>query len=740
MRIQDKVDQNSINNARLDRHSATNPPAFEPGMEDDFAGVFDDVAPMQTGMSSGGMSQPGGVSDMLGGSGQQPYTAGSSWGQPFQTGAPGFGTQQPMQPQMTEAQKIGQEVKDIGAVAGKSALQAVISFGGDLWKSTDELRSARHRTALGMKMLSVTSPIVLAMGIFIIILGRFNTGMGFIFSAVVTFFVGLITMVTNKEQSKIEEAAERNQPVQTYEPPIEESYYDDEYEDSGEGGLFDDEDDDEDSFGSSGSDMDSGFDFGGGFDSPSDEDKDALLDSIDTNKGMMTRQYIFEKVWQILGYVSKDFTDVRVIDEASDEFDSWDAIIRQAADLQKPKSGEDTTYLMSAHETVFFYRLEIYRVQWLKNHEALTKEIVALCTMNRETGMREDGEVYGVSDAAGHSIYVTIMKGDTATVSLKDCYQSVKDWVCDPKNYMPVVMGIDTQGKVVTEDFVAINSLAVAGVPRSGKSWTVQAMLFQLMAYLSPNELHFYFCDPKAEMSDFNGILTPHVKGFESTTEGVLRLLRKVVKDEGPKRQKALGNSGCVNIMDFRKKNPDIDMPFVYVVIDEIMTFSASMDKETKEEFQNLLKELISRLPGAGFRLFVVPHEIRDDVIKKAISNMIPCRISVRGNTDHIENTCGISKKEFPYELIHQGDMAVRIEGRRKVEFVHSVILSLSNDENKSLFTWLRKFWLKVMPESIRGSLYETMKDTLDQQEFLAGAHTGAKLSSEDVVDMWDDM
>ena len=68
---------------------------------------------------------------------------------------------------------------------------------------------------------------------------------------------------------------------------------------------------------------------------------------------------------------------------------------------------------------------------------------------------------------------------------------------------MPVVLGINPQGKVIAVDFKKLESILTTGPPRVGKSWFVQAVLTQLCAFVPPSELNIYICDPKEGISDF---------------------------------------------------------------------------------------------------------------------------------------------------------------------------------------------------------------------------------------------
>ena len=211
-------------------------------------------------------------------------------------------------------------------------------------------------------------------------------------------------------------------------------------------------------------------------------------------------------------------------------------------------------------------------------------------------------------------------------------------------------------------------------------------------------------------------------------------MLRNLAKVEAPRRKKIIGDAGFVNIWDYKEENPDVNMPLIYVVIDEVVTLASRMDKDTKTEFQMLLRELISQLPALGIRAFLIPHVINNDIIEKKTTDLISCRISVRGNADHIEKSTGSKPKEFPYKLSNVGDMAVRLSDRPNTMFVHGAALTDSNTKNNKLFDYLRRVWAKLEPdevssislsaerdESVNGLIQEANSSTLGMSNYDTG-------------------
>lgn len=449
-----------------------------------------------------------------------------------------------------------------------------------------------------------------------------------------------------------------------------------------------------------------------------EKDPEDVLDGVEASN-MITRQFLYDKVTQVLPHKTKDFNKVKQYSESSDHFEAWDAIVQNSAELFKPNNNSEIEmpFLISASDKLFYTLLEIKRVKWLKNIDQFAKEIENICRFDSNTGEINES-IYALQNTVGDSIYIKIMKGETALVSLKDTYNFVGDKVKDGKMKMPVVLGVNEEGAVVIKDFEKVNSILVTGMPRSGKTFFVQGVLGQMMAYLSPSEAEFYILDPKGATSDFKSLETPHVKKFVSEDSEIIQTLRNIIQIEAVRRTAIISNAGHINILDYNKENIDQQLPFLYVVIDEVITLAERMDKDTKDEFQALLLELVSRTPNLGIRIFMIPHIVKDNILKKSITDLIPCRISVRGDAEHIEKSTG--QKGFKHKLEHVGDMAVRFDNS-PVQFVHSMVLHENPKGNQSYFDFLTKLWLKLEPTSIKGSLYEKRRATRSIQGVKSG-------------------
>lgn len=432
-----------------------------------------------------------------------------------------------------------------------------------------------------------------------------------------------------------------------------------------------------------------------------------VLDRLNSNSYGLSRQYLFEAITACMQHKTRKFAEEVVIDEDSKEFLGWCHYIEEAVSMIAPKNGENDVQVLSVTDKLFYTAIEISRPTWLSESKCndMVTELVNVCSYNHNTRKRDES-VYGMCDVVGSKAYLKIMKGETALITLKDTFMVLKDILLDTKYKMPVVLGVDEEGEIIWKDFKEINAMLVTGEPRSGKSWSVLAMIAQLMMFCSPKEVNFIFMDPKDKISDFYSLTVPHVRNFISTDDDIVRTMRWIVEEEGVRRKEIISNYGVKNVLDLQKKHPEVELPFLYIVIDEVITLADRMDKETKKEFQGYLRTIVTQFPATGIRIIMVPHEIKDDIINKTTTNEIPVRINVRGNPLAIESVTGAKPKDFTYKLVHPGDMAAKLDNS-KVSFVHSAVLSDTNDGVEDIYNFLTNLWLKLEPNSFKGSKLE---------------------------------
>lgn len=437
----------------------------------------------------------------------------------------------------------------------------------------------------------------------------------------------------------------------------------------------------------------------------------AEANKIDVPAGQYTRQYLLETFLKVLPVINPNFHKMEPVYEDSDEFMMFDGYLRDAS-IQTGVTGDklDEIYLESVESNPFVIRLTVTRPAGIKEQEIA--DGVADCYKRDEHGsvIEEREGCYASVDIQVGRFAINIFKCANVMVSLGDVLKNKYDWVSNPKVIMPLFWGVNEMGKVYCYDGIKAGngSMLISGEGRSGKSWKGQSLIAQMSMFMSPKEVNFYFFDNKGKLSDYYYLSTklPHVKGFCGDPLKYVSEIQKVLEREKPIREKAIHSAGVNNINDYNKLNPTNKLPYIYIVVDEMAAAMKELDaydKELHKQFNSLMLSVITNLPYFGIRLLLFPHRLVDFIIDKTTAQQISCR-SVMGVLDFetLKSALDIrNKKDFPYNLVKPGDMAIRTKDIRNgvATFTKSEVLSDSETTNRKIFDYIGAVWGKLEPD-----------------------------------------
>lgn len=441
---------------------------------------------------------------------------------------------------------------------------------------------------------------------------------------------------------------------------------------------------------------------------------DSAMENVaEITPGTQTRQYLSETFCKVLPTMNPGFAKMEQISLESDDFYYFEDLLRSAA-YQVGTKEECIPELESVYENPFIYRLNCTRPAGLKEQQ-IADEIASTYARD-DNNMEYRIGVYAVIETAVNVFTINLFKGmlkdpqkqKPIAISLGDVYKEIGDFVKDPKVQMPFVWGVNELGKILYCDLIDTNSIIISGEPRGGKSWKGQSIIAQLAMFCSPKEIEFYFFDTKNNASDYRHLseVLPHAKYFCGdplrVNKGIERVLDKAVEERG----RIITNAGCINIKDYNKKYPENKLPYMYVVIDELMGlmdfFTTHDMKDEATKFKGYLSTMVSKLAYAGVRFILFPHRIVDSVIGKNTYSLVSCRAVVNQlNEEVLKSAIGVTKKSFPYSLAQKGDMAIvskEVNGGT-VSFCHAEILSSSNESNEKLFDFIGSVWRRLEPD-----------------------------------------
>jgi S-DNA-T family DNA segregation ATPase FtsK/SpoIIIE len=230
--------------------------------------------------------------------------------------------------------------------------------------------------------------------------------------------------------------------------------------------------------------------------------------------------------------------------------------------------------------------------------------------------------------------FVGIEIGNTNSVpiSLRSLLSS-KAWTQNDCE-IPLVMGLDIQGKPIITDLAKAPHLLIAGATGSGKSVCMSTLILSLLYNFKPDELELVLIDPKrVEFGLFRTV--PHlIHSVVADAKPAVQVLKWVVK-EMERRYEVLAEKQVRNIAGYNDK-AETDgfkkMPFIVVIIDEL----ADLMMTSKGEAEGALARIAQLSRAVGIHTIVATQRPSVNVITGIIKANFPTRVAfqVSSNVD----------------------------------------------------------------------------------------------------------
>jgi len=264
---------------------------------------------------------------------------------------------------------------------------------------------------------------------------------------------------------------------------------------------------------------------------------------------------------------------------------------------------------------------------------------------------------------------------------------------------LPLALGKDIGGALVTTDLARMPHLLIAGTTGSGKSVAMNTMILSLLYQCSPEQCRFIMIDPKMlELSVYEGI--PHLLTSVVTEPGKAVVALKWAVREMEDRYRAMSQLGVRNIAGYNTRIKDANksgevltrrvqtgfdddgkpiyeeqalpmepLPFIVVVVDEMADLMLVAGKDVEAAIQRLAQ--MAR--AAGIHLIMATQRPSVDVITGTVKANFPTRISFQVTSKIDSRT--ILGEQGAEQLLGQGDMLHMVGGGR-ISRVHGPFVS----------------------------------------------------------------
>ncbi len=261
------------------------------------------------------------------------------------------------------------------------------------------------------------------------------------------------------------------------------------------------------------------------------------------------------------------------------------------------------------------------------------------------------------------------------------------------KAQLPVMLGVDMEGKPLFSDLTKFPHLLMAGTTGSGKSVELNTIVQSILLNKTPDECKVVMIDPKkVEFSDYQGY--PHLMmPVVTNPRHALVVLRRIIS-EMDRRYDLFSSMSVKNIVHYNSKSQE-QLPYIVVVIDEL----ADLVLVASAEIEDLIVRLAQLARAAGIHLIVGTQRPSVDVISGLVKANLPTRMAFKMTTGTDYRT--VMERGGP-KLQGQGDGVFVLSGGDDIRF-QSAAISVSDAETADFIQKVRTYWrnrLQRQPEN----------------------------------------
>lgn len=443
--------------------------------------------------------------------------------------------------------------------------------------------------------------------------------------------------------------------------------------------------------------------------------EEAILSLSEAGIHAQSRAYLYEQYSKVLRSVTPNYSKLTELDEYDENFQHYLLLLMNSA--SREGFTEEDFQIEHIYENSFMYKLVISASPKFKADKVA--QSIENQEKYNEMGIEVKPNLFVTSKVIGNNVHIDIIKDSSPMLTVKDMWSENKDFILDPDNMMPVVLGSDELGQSIVLDFAKINSIALSGKPGKGKTWLAQSIIAQLAFFSSPNEVQFIIADPKGQQGDFANINFPHVIEKVKTEEETMEVLRRIVREEVPRREALLGQYGLTDIKDLHKMYPDVTMPYLYILVEEMMSLGdhlKQLDKDAYKEYRAILSDIVNKCRYLGIRLFGLSQRMTDNAIPKDIKVGIDLKMTAGADASEIEQVMEVKPKDFQYNISGKvGKYAIMTPEYRggNASFMVGAVLGTSNPENAQTYRFVKALWDKIEPRKIEKSVDDLVNEEL---------------------------
>lgn len=249
------------------------------------------------------------------------------------------------------------------------------------------------------------------------------------------------------------------------------------------------------------------------------------------------------------------------------------------------------------------------------------------------------------------------------------------------KGELVVPLGKSTNGTLIDFDLAKAPHMLIAGTTGSGKSVAINVILSSLLMKFKPHEVRLVLVDPK--MVEFTSYAKmPHLLQDVVNDPKDADVALESLVNEMEARYKLLAKEGVRNIIEYKEKVKNANMPYIVVVIDEM----ADLMMTAKETVESSIVRIAQKARAAGIHMILATQRPTAKVVTGLIKANVPSRLAFALPTDLDSRI--ILDQGGAEKLDGNGDMLASIQGK---DIIRGQGAYVSNSEIEALVDYAKK-------------------------------------------------
>ncbi|WP_157843162.1 FtsK/SpoIIIE domain-containing protein [Bacillus sp. FJAT-42315] len=233
------------------------------------------------------------------------------------------------------------------------------------------------------------------------------------------------------------------------------------------------------------------------------------------------------------------------------------------------------------------------------------------------------------------NIVIDINRPEPETIFFDQFMKLVREQVSEARlnEEFVVPIGLDPLNAVMTVDFNGTEPhMLVAGSTGSGKSVSLNSIVFSMMCLYKPKDLQFVFIDPKkVEFTAFTD--TMHTRHVATEINSAADYLDELV-EEMEHRYTLLSKEYAKNLKEYNEilkseGRENETLPRIVIVFDEFADFMLQ-EKEFAKRIENTIARIGQKGRAAGLHMIVCTQSPKAEIINTTIKNNLLARLGLK--------------------------------------------------------------------------------------------------------------